>query len=448
MRFRSSVGGFAAATLATVLLVLALGAPAHAAEKALWGPAKLPDGRSAFGIYDTLGIDLLQFALSWADIAPTRPADPGDPSDAAYRWPADVTAAAAEAPTHDIGLSLLVTNAPPWSNGNRPPIYAPTNPQDYADFLTAAARRYPAVRRWMVWGEPNRDDRFQPNTKDGPAGPRAYALLLDGAYAALKARSSRNMVIGGNTWTGGTVTPRDFLRFMRLPNGRPPRLDWFGHNPFPFRAPKLADPPLPGGFRDISDTDTLSNEVRRAYRRRVPLWLSEYTIQSDRGSAVFATFVSRAVQARYLTSGYEIGDELGSAVAGVGWLALLDEPPTATSANWGLLTYALQRKPAFNAMVRAPSERLRPTVRVATTITRAALRRRGLAVTVTPRAAGAVTIELRSGTRVRARVRATGRPARGRTLRLRTRTALKAGRYTVNARAVRGASVRRVIRVR
>jgi hypothetical protein len=446
MRPHPSARGLARCALAAFVLVLVLGTPARAAEKALWGPAALPDGSSAFGLYDELGIDILQMSLSWADVAPERPAVATDPADPAYRWPADVTAAAAQARRHAIGLSLLVVNAPPWSNGGSPPIRAPADPQDYADFLTAAARRYPAVRRWMIWGEPNRDDRFQPNEDNGPAGARAYALLLDAAYGALKAASPRNMVIGGNTWTSGTVKPPDFLRYMRLPDGHPPRLDWFGHNPFPFRPPSLAETPLPGGFRDISDTDTVSNEVRRAYGRRVPLWLSEYTIQSGRGSAVFATFVSRVLQARYLARGFGIADDLGPAVAGLGWLSLLDEPPSADSANWGLLTYALHRKPAFSAMQRAPSERLRPAVRVARTARRATLRRRGLAVQVTPRAAGPVTVQLRAGTRLRARLRVAGAAGRSRTLRLRTSVAT--GNYTLRVRCARGASVWSTLTVR
>jgi hypothetical protein len=233
---------------------------------------------------------------------------------------------------------------------------------------------------------------------------------------------------------------------MRLPGGRLPRLDWFGHNPFPFRTPRLAADPLPGGFRDISDTDTLSDEVRRAYGRRVPLWLSEYTIQSDRGSAVFATFVSRDLQARYLTAGYGIGDELGPRVAGVGWLALLDEPPGPDSANWGLLTHGLQRKPAFGAMLRAPSERLRPAVRVARTVARVTLRRRGLVLRVTPRAAGPIVVRLHTQARVRARARATGSAGRERTLRL--RGSPRPARYTLDVRAARGATVRRSLRVR
>ncbi|HEV2786300.1 MAG TPA: hypothetical protein VGV67_07935, partial [Solirubrobacteraceae bacterium] len=173
MPVRSSAGTLTRSALALAGLVLVLAPPAPAAEKALWGPATLPDGRSGFGLYDELGIDTLQLSLSWADVAPVRPAAPADPADPAYRWPPEVTAAAAEAPARAITLSLLVSNAPGWANGGRGPTHAPTDPQDYADFLTAVARRYPVVRRWMIWGEPNRDDRFQPNAANDPVGPRA-----------------------------------------------------------------------------------------------------------------------------------------------------------------------------------------------------------------------------------------------------------------------------------
>ena len=434
--------------LVSALAILASGAPAHAAEKALWGPATLPNGQSAFSLYEELGIDTLQVTITWAAVAPTRPTAPTSPDDPAYRWAPDLDLAAREAAARNIGLSLLVAGTPPWANGGQSTVHAPLDPQDFADFLTAAARRYPNVRRWMIWGEPNRDDRFQPNAADDPAGPRAYALLLDAAYAALKAQSPANKVIGGNTWTSGTVKPPDFLRFMRLPGGRPPRLDWFGHNPFPFRRPDLDDTPLAGGFRDISDTDTLSGEVRKAYGRRVPLWLSEYTIQSDHGSQVFETFVSRELQARYLTAGYRIGDDLGAAVAGVGWLALLDEPPSPTSANYGLLTHALERKPAFAAMVAAPSMRLRPAVRAARSASRRMLRGRGLAVRVEPRRSGKVTVELRKGSRLRVRARVRVTVGRARTVRLRSRSFAGRGQHTLKVRMARSATVSRFVDIR
>ena len=449
MLLRSREGTVVAiALLWFVVLLAAATAPAPAAEKALWGPATLPDGSSAFGLYEELGVDTLQFTLSWADAAPARPAAPDDPGDPAYRWPAALSAAATEAARRGIRLSLLVSGTPSWANGGRAAIWRPDRAQDLGDFLTAAARRYPAVRRWMVWGEPNRDDRFQPNARNSAVGPRAYAILLDNAYAALKRADRRNIVIGANTWTSGTVRSPTFLRRMRLPNGRPPRLDWLGHNPFPFRFPNLANRPLAGGYRDISDVDTMSGEARRIYRRLVPLWLSEYTIQSDHGSAVFASYVSRAVQARYLTAGFRLVDDVGPAVAGLGWVGLLDEPEAPGSANWGLLTYDLQRKPAFAAMRRAPSERLRPALTAPPAISRSALRSpAGLKVAVTPRATGAVVVELRRGASVRARVRLGGRAGRRVTARLRVASATP-GRHVVSVRAARGATVRRAVRVR
>jgi hypothetical protein len=298
----------------------------------------------------------------------------------------------------------------------------------------------------MIWGEPNRDDRFQPNRENDPVGPRTYALLLDAAYAALKRESPANRVIGGMTWTSGTIKPTTFARQMRLPNGRRPRLDWFGHNPFPFRFPKLSENPIDLRLRDISDSDTFSREIAQAFGRPVPLWLSEYTIQTDHGSATFATFTSPAMQARYVTAGWKIADDMGAAVAGLGWLALLDEPPSATSANWGLLTSALRRKPAFAAFQRAPSERLRPAVAVAGRATRARLRLRGLAVRVTPRQGGTIVAELRRGGRLRARARAAATAGSPTTLRL--RGSAPAGRCELSVRAPGGVTVRRVLTLR
>ena len=180
----------------------------------------------------------------------------------------------------------------------------------------------------------------------------------------------------------------------------------------------------------------------------MPLWLSEYTIQSDRGSRVFATYVSRAAQGRYLTAGFRLADALGPAVAGLGWLGLLDDPPTSDSANFGLMTYALRKKPAFAAMYRAPSQRLRPKVSTTATVRRARLRTpTGLAVTLTPKSTGPVVVELRRGPAVRARTRVAGRAGRPVTARLRSSTATP-GAHVVHVRAPRAATVRRAVRVR
>lgn len=319
-------------------------------EKAIWGPTELPGGGSAFPVYEELGVETFQYQLTWSEIAPTRPGKPADPGDPAYRWPEDLDAAQEEAEKRGINLALLVTTSPGWANGGRDPIWAPEDDADLAAFLGAAAERYPAVRRWMIWGEPNRGDRFQPNRVDDPVGPERYARMLAAAHEALKAASADNLVIGGMTWTGGEVKPPDFVRWMRLPSGEPPPLDLYGHNPYPFRFPDLDKDPFAGGWRDLSDLDTLSAELRETYAplgREPPLWLSEFTVQSDHDSRYFAFSVSREEQARWLRVSYGLAGSLPN-VAGLGWFTLLDEPEATGSANWGLMTSTGERKPAFD----------------------------------------------------------------------------------------------------
>jgi hypothetical protein len=339
--------------MATLAFSLASAVPALAADKAIWGPVTMPNGRSAFPTYGELGVDTFQIQLSFEAAAPRRPAKPRSPSDPAYSWPAELGQAIRAAKRRNIRVAVMVNRSPAWANGGRPGIWAP-RPAYFRDFLTAASRRYPYVRRWMIWGEPNKAARFQPNAPHGRKGPHAYARILDAAYVGLKRASRRNVVIGGMTWTGGETRPAAFLRRLRLPSGRRPRLDWYGHNPFPFRKPELRASLVSGGWRDISDMDVFAKEVARAFPGRPRLWLSEFTVVSDKQSNVFQIFKSQADQASWLAAAFRIANRL-PAVAGLGWLSLLDQAPAPGSANWGLMTYEGARKPAFRAFKRAGS---------------------------------------------------------------------------------------------
>jgi hypothetical protein len=347
--------------LLLALLVLAVsGTSAFAGDdKAIWGPVRLPGGATAFDVYEDLGVSTYQYALNWARIAPNRPANPTAPDDPAYAWPTELDEAVAAARARRIQVALLVNFAPGWANGGRQPRWVPRS-ADYADFLTAASRRYPTVRRWMIWGETNRAAVFQPLPPNSPVGPRRYARLLAAAYAALKRQSRRNVVIGGMTFSFGEVRPRDFVRWMRLPDGRPAPLDLYGHNPFTRRFPNLADHGYAGypGARDIGDVDTFARELRRLYRGRYPgfrtrgprLWLSEFTVSSDRANRSFDFFVSRREQARWLRAAYAIARR-SPFVAGLGWWNLIDEPRWLPGGGQttGLLTSTGERKPAYDA---------------------------------------------------------------------------------------------------
>jgi len=364
IRIRRGVLGVlcCAATLA------ALAAPAQAGGlKAIWGPTELGPGNaacptaqrcSAFPVYQRLGVDVFQYQIHWDEIAPTKPRNPRDPDDPAYNWGA-LGRIATEAERNGIRLALLIQRAPGWANGGRSAIWAPRGARGaraFADFAYAASRRLPSVHMWMIWGEPARSENFRPMPANRPRGPRLYARILDAAYGALKAADRRNVVIGAMTLNGGTVMPTLFARYMKLPNGRPPRMDLWGHNPFDGRFPNLAADPI-GRLRGFNDIDTLHREIRAYYRRghrKVPrLWLSEWTVISDKPSRIFLNFhVSARRQAGWLRAAFRIASRTPY-VAGLGWFSLLDEPPARGSANWGLLRSDGAPKPAYNAYRRA-----------------------------------------------------------------------------------------------
>jgi hypothetical protein len=325
--------------------------------KMIWGPLTMPNGASAFPVYHELGVQVLQLQLSWAQTAPERPADPTNPADPAYRWPDYLEEALRQASADGIQIALMVKGTPPWANGEREPSWAPTEPTDYADFLRAASTRYPQIHYWMIWGEVTRAGNFNPFPPHSPVGPRRYALLLQAAYTALKAVRASNMVIGGMTYTVGLDNPYEFLRDLRLPDGSPPRLDYYGHNPYSTRFPNLREGPYAPGVSDINDIDTLHAQLARTYAHRPggtpKLWLSEFSISTNHANRAFAFSVSRTAQARWVTAAYKLVDSVPY-VAGLGWYQLLDEPASVPGAiTNGLMTATGQPKPGFYAYERA-----------------------------------------------------------------------------------------------
>ncbi len=377
----------------TAALLATAAAPAQAGPgflKGIWGPIKFrvgeagcpgPSRCSAMPTYDELNADVFEYQLQWSDIAPTRPADPRDPNDPAYHWSSEYQLAIDEATANGMQVSFLIKGSPPWANGGKSWNWVP-NTQDYADFVYAAAQKFPTVRIWQIWGEPTRQNNFMPQ---GRQGAGRYAQLLEASYQTLKALNPSNIVVGGMTFFGGFTRAPLWIKYLRLPNGLPPHMDWYGHNPFELRFPRIKAKPIKL-FRGLSDVDTLWKEVKQHYQRRVrkrkgrcaqnryarqhqrrcfkrkwiyttgrptKLWLSEWSIQTDHRSYVFPYFVSRSDQVRYLNAAFALARNLPY-VQGMGWYQLIDYPAGPNNPTWGLMSYNGARKPVFNAYKSLP----------------------------------------------------------------------------------------------
>jgi hypothetical protein len=340
-------------------------------KKAIWGPVEV-NGRSQFPIYRDLGVGIYQYALSWESIATRRPSDPRDPADPAYHWPREADLAAKESARYGIELLLMLIRTPTWaSTGSAAlPLHQrgtlpPDRPGDYADFAEAAARRYPGVRLWMAWGEPIRRANFhvhfrtvEEQRRVAPFGPpqredaRDYAELLDAMYGRLKQLSRRNKIIGGNTTTSGDLDPFNWIRYLRLRDGRPPRMDMYGHNPFGTRAPDLSKDQLEKGTADFCDLDLLARWLdrylaRAGRNRRLPIFISEYNAPTDRPGYEFNYYVTRAVQARWLGAALRIARGW-KRIYTLGWYSLRDlERDDGRKSRTGLIDLRGVRKPAY-----------------------------------------------------------------------------------------------------
>lgn len=308
----------------------------------------------------TLGVRTWSSGINWASIAPTRPADPSDPSDPAYQWPAGFDRTLDRAVANGIEPVLLVNGFPGWSNGGQDTLHV-SDPGSYATFMAAAVKRYPQVRRWQVFGEPSNPVNYLPQ---GRAGVRAYARLLDASYVAMHAARRNVVVIGanlhpsGNDGPFGTSVPT-WIRLMRLPNGRPPRMDLFGINPYSERAPRLADPKRPGVV-DLNDLDYLTKVLDRTYRgRRLKLFIGEFGWNTEHAAAGSLYVKRRADVARDLPKAFAVARQSGR-VDTMCWYQLYDDAPAFSGsqrAEWtsGLRLTGGRAKPALKAFKRVPS---------------------------------------------------------------------------------------------
>ncbi|MDQ6835364.1 MAG: hypothetical protein M3016_04180 [Actinomycetota bacterium] len=338
--------------VAAVLVLGLFPAGAQAFSKAIWGPA-YRHGRNQFPLYRKLGVRIYEVSLNWATVAPQRPRNGKNPRDPAYRWPATVRQEINLAHRYHMQVLMQLIFAPRWANHGHAANVPPTTPAIYGNFAKAAAREYRGVHLWMVWGEPDRTANFS-LTRTVASGrrlnaaqkraPHLYARLIDCAYGSLKAVSKRNLVIGGSTFSTGNTVTQQWIENLRLPSGRPPRMDMYAHNPFSAKAPNFSDPASPFGVVQFSDLPELARWIDRYLHRGMRIFLSEFTIPT-KPDGEFNFYVDPEVAGRWTAGALRLSRRWKRIYA-LGWIHVYDAPPLSYG---GLLTAQGKPKPSFYA---------------------------------------------------------------------------------------------------
>jgi len=93
----------------------------------------------------TLGVQVVRVTLDWHEI---------EAEEGTYDWARDGQLLDA---LRAAGIEPVVAiwGTPRWANGGRGPNVPPSSAGSIASFARAAAERFPWVRRWIVWNEPN-----------------------------------------------------------------------------------------------------------------------------------------------------------------------------------------------------------------------------------------------------------------------------------------------------
>jgi hypothetical protein len=225
----AAVLGAPSAALGAQPLTTSLGSP---------GLYSGPEAELAFSRPRSAGASVTRLFLAWKRVAPTRPLNPADPNDPAYRW-SNFDRQVQLAVANGLDPIVNILYAPTWAQS------AAGNPAswpewdvsitDLALFTQAAVERYsgstpgiPRVRLWQAWNEPNLSHFLSPQyvpTSSGTfdlnrtASVEKYRAMLLAFGSVVRIAHPDNLVIAGNLGPFSEFGPHAYsvgpLRFMR-----------------------------------------------------------------------------------------------------------------------------------------------------------------------------------------------------------------------------------------
>jgi hypothetical protein len=332
--------------LVSICLLLLAAVPASASSYAQFGvqdDAWLMYGAGSLDQRVTtlrrLGVKIVRLSLRWDQVAPTRPASERNPSDPAYRWGQyGVVLDALHAARIPVVLTLW--GSPHWANGGHAANRLPTH--GFGNFAYAAAKRFPWIRKWTIWNEPNT------RIYSSPISPRDYVRhVLNPAYVLLHRANRANTVAGGVTSPRGTSSGMSPITFMRGMRAYHARLDAYAQNPYPSSARETPshDPCSWCTTLTLAHLPQIRAAVTRYFGAGRQVWLTEYGYQTNPPDRILG--VRPSVQAAYVgQASYRVWRQRG--VTMLIHFLVRDEPEVAAWQS-GFFTVNGSAKPSYRS---------------------------------------------------------------------------------------------------
>lgn len=258
---------------------------------------------------------IVRTLVTWADVAPTKPANGSNPFDKAYRFN-DIDELVRNAQERDIEVLITIWGTPKWANGGQTPNFLPTKLSDLTAFSRAVASRYsgrfagyPFVRYFSIWNESNLQLFLAPqfDAAGNSVGPRNYARLAAAAYSGIKAGNSLAKVAIGSTSSAGRDKPlagksetHSPARFARLVAAANPRLKFDAWAQHPYPVPVNQKPTQRVRYPNVTLTSfpRFTKDLDTWFKRKnVRIWITEYGHEVKQDGE--PNGVSRAQQAAY-----------------------------------------------------------------------------------------------------------------------------------------------------
>ena len=259
---------------------------------------------------------IVRTLVTWANVAPTRPANAANPFDKAYRFQ-DLDELVRNTQARGMEVLITIWGTPKWANGKKTPNYLPTRPTDMTNFARAVASRYsgrysgyPFVRFYSVWNESNLQLFLAPqfDAKGKSVGPRNYARLAAAAYSGIKAGNSRAQVAVGETSSHGrdkplagnsaTHSPGKFAQLVAAANQRL-KFDAWAQHPYPFPVSQKPTQLVRYPNVTLKSYPRFEKDLDKWFKRKnVQIWITEYGHEVKQDGEPQG--VSRAAQAAYL----------------------------------------------------------------------------------------------------------------------------------------------------